>query len=1025
MNPRFPSPPPGTPTRRPLRSAARAPGWFPAAAWLPLVAALLTTIESAVAAPVIVIAPDATPRERLAAREVRRYTWLRTGEFLPIDASGSARTDRDALVVGSRGGPLVGPAWTAERLAGRDEAAPGTHQLVTVRTEARRRHLLLTGTDDVATLYAAYRWAEHLGVRFYLHGDVLPDARVRLAIPDLAEYRRPLFGLRGIQPFHDFPEGPDWWNRDDYRAVLSQLPKLGMNFFALHTYPEARPNAEPTVWIGSPGDFDAAGRVGFAYPSSYMNTLRGNWGYRAKPTSAFSHGTSALFDRDGYGPEVMRDRCPEPRQPEAARALLDDTALLLRDAFTHARRIGVKTCVGTETPLVVPALVAERLRAAGANPDDPAVRQRLYEGIFARAAAAYPLDYYWFWTPEGWTWEGTQDAQVRATTNDLAAALAAHAAVRAPFQLATCGWVLGPAQDRALFDKVLPKEVAVSCINREVGRTPVEPGFRDVKGRGKWAIPWMEDDPALTSLQLWAGRMRRDAADALDYGCDGLMGIHWRTRVLGPAVAALARAAWSQDGWKDELRRLRQARGPETGPRQFVVGGQSADFPGHAIADTDEDAVYRSVRYNLKSYRLEVPAPACRVTLRFCEPHYREAGKRVFDVALNGRPVIEVLDIFARVGADRALDYVFEDIRPTNGAVTVTFLSRVEFPSIAALSVEAPGVSIHVDCGGPGAGRYLPDLPEQPAPIADPFAPTEDFYRDWATAEFGPEIAAEAARIFARIDGHLPRPSDWIDGPGGLKPDLRPWLQVRADYRFVDELAALESRVRGPGQTARFGWWLESFRHLRAMGELDCAWGALNEAITLSTNVPPGQDGAAKERVLGARREVVRLTSVAYRHLLPTLSNPGELGTLANWEQHIQPDLLGRSDALVTRLAGGTLPADCVLPTAHRGPAQLIVPTAPTSLPAGENLAVPLLVLAEQPPKSLTVHTRPLGSGTYETIEVTHRARGVYEARIPAPRVPTDDLEWYAELTDATGRTIRWPATAPAVGHTVVVEPAW
>ena len=45
----------------------------------------------------------------------------------------------------------------------------------------------------------------------------------------------PLFALRGIQPFHDFPEGPDWWNRDQYLAMIGQLPKLRMNFFGLHT----------------------------------------------------------------------------------------------------------------------------------------------------------------------------------------------------------------------------------------------------------------------------------------------------------------------------------------------------------------------------------------------------------------------------------------------------------------------------------------------------------------------------------------------------------------------------------------------------------------------------------------------------------------------------------------------------------------------------------------------------------------------------------------------------------------------
>src|SRR5574342_519498 len=112
--------------------------------------------------------------------------------------------------------------------------------------------------------------AEHFLVLFYLDGDVIPDERLTLKLKSdtveaeqgrtskekggagpldlsaLDDKGRPIFALRGIQPFHDFPEGPDWWNRDDYLAIISQLPKLRMNFFALHTYPEDRPNAEHT-----------------------------------------------------------------------------------------------------------------------------------------------------------------------------------------------------------------------------------------------------------------------------------------------------------------------------------------------------------------------------------------------------------------------------------------------------------------------------------------------------------------------------------------------------------------------------------------------------------------------------------------------------------------------------------------------------------------------------------------------------------------------------------------------------------
>jgi len=118
-----------------------------------------------------------------------------------------------------------------------------------------------------------------------------------------------------------------------------------------------------------------------------------------------------------------------------------------------------------------------------------------------------------------------------------------------PFGFGTCGWELGPKQDRGLFDKMLPREAVMSCINRNIGFNWVDQEFVNIKGRPKWAIPWLEDDGAMVLPQLWAGRMRRDAADALSLGCSGLLGIHWRTKNLAPNVSALAKSAWSQAGW--------------------------------------------------------------------------------------------------------------------------------------------------------------------------------------------------------------------------------------------------------------------------------------------------------------------------------------------------------------------------------------------------------------------------------------------------------------------------------------------
>ncbi len=126
------------------------------------------------------------------------------------------------------------PAWNAT-LAG---IGPQQYLLKTIE-RGGNRWLVIAGGDDVGTLYGAYRVAEQIGVRFYLHGDVIPDERMRAELPNLDEPGKPLFALRGIQPFNNFPFGPDWWTTEDYKATISQLAKMRMNFIGFHCYPES------------------------------------------------------------------------------------------------------------------------------------------------------------------------------------------------------------------------------------------------------------------------------------------------------------------------------------------------------------------------------------------------------------------------------------------------------------------------------------------------------------------------------------------------------------------------------------------------------------------------------------------------------------------------------------------------------------------------------------------------------------------------------------------------------------------
>lgn len=984
-----------------------------------LLAAPLATPAAPARAEAIYVPAGASFLEQYAAREARRLTYARTGRLLPLTpARNAAAVKGDAIVVARAGGDLARGVAAA---LGAPDALTGLgaeDYCVKLLKGRGREVLLISGGGDTGTLYSAYRYAGLLGARFYLHGETLPDDLAPDRLPEVDERASPLFALRGIQPFHDFPEGPDWWNLDDYLAILGQLPKLRMNFFGLHCYPEGAPNAEPAVWIGLPADFGDGGRVAFSYPASWQNTLRGNWGYAARRTGEYLFGAAQLFERDDFGAEVMSGFMPQPAAPADCNELFNRVGLLFRQAFTHARRLGIKTCVGTETPLTVPKAVQERLRAQGREPLALEARRALYAGIFRRLAAAHPLDYYWFWTPEGWTWEGTKPEQIAATTNDLLAALAAHREVKPPFALATCGWVLGPPQDRALFDKALPKDIAVSCINRQVGNAPVEPGFAEVQGRGKWAIPWLEDDPGLTIPQLWAGRMRRDAFDARRYGCDGLMGIHWRTRALGPNVGALAQAAWRQGDWQTTPTPV-----PASLETWGPVGGSVA-ATSDAIAGADSQAVYQTVRYNVAAYRLPLSNGVYAVTLKFCEMHYTEAGRRVFGVKLQGRPVIEALDVFARVGHDRALDLTFNDITVSNGWLVVDFVPVVEYPFIAGLSAAGPTGALKVNCGGGATADCAADPPGVPeAKAAAP--PADDFYLDWALHEFGREVGPRAAEIFARLDGRLPRPADWVNGPGGIKPDPRPWSKVEPEYAFVDDLAALADEVRGPANRERFDYWLNTFRYLRAMARLNCVWAEADAALA---RVKAEKEGArqkhlARAEALPHRLEVVHRLGEVYRHLLAHVGNPGELGTVANWEQHLLPDLLGRPGDELSKLLGEPLPREAIPTIAYAGPLRVLVPTVRTSVAPGEALRLKIIVLAGAPPREVVVQVRGLGGGGRRRVKAMPVARGVYTAELPAPPESALGFEYHIEARGEEAQPTFYPPTAPKLGQTVTVLP--
>ena len=829
--------------------------------------------------------------------------------------------------------------------------------------------------------------------------------------------RRSIFPLRGLLPFHDFPEGPDWWNRDEYLAVIAQMAKLRLNFLGFHSYPEFEPGSEPTIWIGLPQDVNPDGTVQSSFFASYHSTPRRQWGYATMMTSRYAYGSAQLFEDEIYSGEVMRGYCPAPLTMPDCNEVFNRAGALFQDAFQYAHLWDIKTCVGSVTPLIVPYWVRDRLRSFSKDYQDPAVVQELYRGMFQRIMRAHLLDYYWLWSGEFWTWTGSTEEEVAVASGDIQAAINAAQELKVPFQLAMCGWMLGPPFDRLFFDRTLPSSMPISSMLRELGNVPVDRSYAQISGRSKWVIPWLEDDAAMTVPQLWVGRVRRDAAAARKYGCEGLIGIHWRTRSIGPTMAALSQAAWDQTSWNPPP--------SDTNSSTVMTGhidGLWASFPNVEIANTSQAELYRDVSYGMSAYWLPVPNGQYRVQLQFCEPAHSQANSRVFDVKLQGQTVLDHLDIFALAGKNRALDYAFTDIQVTNGWLVIDFVPRMEYPCIAAFAIENETYHLKVNCGGPAYEDYAGDWP--PSTEGD-HLPSDDFYQDWARQEFGPEAAEAAARIFSGIDGQMPRGVRWIVGPGDVIPNPVPWSQISPYYAFADDFSALDPLVYGAGNRARFEFWRHQFEYLRTVGQIGCVLGQYESQSQVVTHTESRETcrQLAQEYLVPLHKELIQLAGQAFHHLLATVSTTGDLGTLANWNQHVMPRIvLGPGTALATYL-GENLPAELQPSDQYSGPTRVFVPTVRSQAAIGESLRLKVMVLSAQRLLQSSLYYRTMGQGEFAETPLTLVNRGVYQVGLPALDPGSSGLEYFIKVVPEGGEPVYFPATAPQINQTVILDP--
>lgn len=533
---------------------------------------------------------DASPLEQLAAKEVKRYIFLRTGTA-PALMQAKNYHDlplSDVIVVAADHKRIISELKVEYGNVDAPDSDNRKGYLIKSIDKHGRNVLVITGADTATTLTGAYRFAELIGCYFNLTGDVIPDQKLPypLDISDYDEKSQPWFELRGNLPFHNFLAGPDFWSAVDYKSFMTQQAKMGLNFFGLHHYPTRGEPAsiegpEPHLWIGHKNDLNPDGTIKEAgayatYWASTFRTAENSWSGTPVKTSGFSDGADALFPFDEMASDAMGLK--EPATPAEKAAVINNVGFLLHDAFTHANRLGIKTAIGSESPLAFepgnsqfndegdpahiitgdwirtcPPYVRDRLRdvygltvpiSRGAKNETFA--KTLYEGMFTRIMRTHPLDYFWVWTYEMWSYGGHAPSrdQIEAVAEDYKYAQQVMTEMNTPFKLATFGWKVGSSGgdgDELEFHDDLPLQVPFGTLwDNAQGMWAVLSA-----GREGWSSCWYEEDWGLIQPQLRSLGVYNEVAHGIrNGGVQANIAKHWRIKSVSQASAAHAKLSW-------------------------------------------------------------------------------------------------------------------------------------------------------------------------------------------------------------------------------------------------------------------------------------------------------------------------------------------------------------------------------------------------------------------------------------------------------------------------------------------------
>jgi hypothetical protein len=185
----------------------------------------------------------------------------------------------------------------------------------------------------------------------------------------------------------------------------------------------------------------------------------------------------------------------------------------------------------------------------------------------------------------------------------------------------------------------------------------------------------------------------------------------WEEMDYGPFLSGTFTTSWPKDNTvlKGIAIRLDASGAGLEKPEGPIGGGVYSIRPQKDVEGADNQDIYKTQRFRFGGYQLNVPNGKYKVTLKFADCWQTKPDIRVFDVLVQGKTVIEKLDLVAKYGPFQPFDFTAKEVEVTDGQLKITFNKHKGDPSLAAVIIAGEGYTRKLNCGGPAVGDFAGD----------------------------------------------------------------------------------------------------------------------------------------------------------------------------------------------------------------------------------------------------------------------------------------------------------------------------